>query len=124
MTVATNRANSTNAGAFATSRRGCLTALEAQAVRKMRAKNWGWQTIANVLGRAREDIQGVEAANDAGRRIGGPRPRPFAWTEEKLAASERLYREGHGANTIASAVDCDLRTAEARYSLLRRKVTR
>ena len=124
MTVATNRANSTNAGAFATSRRGSLTPQEVQMAREMRSKGRGWQTIANVMGRCREDLQGLEASNDAGQPVGGPRPRPFAWTEEKLAKSERLYREGFGAETIASAVDCDLRTAEARYSLLRRKVTR
>lgn len=124
MTVATNRANSTNAGAFATSRRGSLTPQEVQMAREMRVKGRGWQTIANVMGRCREDLQGLEASNDAGQPVGGPRPRPFAWTEEKLAKSERLYREGFGAETIASAVDCDLRTAEARYSLLRRKVTR
>lgn len=57
MTVATNRSNTTNTGAFATSRRGGLTPQEAQAVREMRAKRWGWQTIANILGRAREDFE-------------------------------------------------------------------
>lgn len=124
MTVATNRANSTNTGAFATSRRGGLTPQEVQMARAMRAKGRGWQTIANVMGRCREDLQGLEASNDAGQAVGGPRPRPFAWTDEKLATSERLYLEGFGANTIATAVDCDLRTAEARYSLLRRKVKR
>ena len=124
MTVATNRGGSTTAGLFATSRRGGLTPQEVKMARDMRSKGRGWQTIANVMGRCREDLQGLEASNDVGLPVGGPRPRPFAWTEEKLAASERLYREGHGANTIASAVDCDLRTAEARYSLLRRKVTR
>jgi hypothetical protein len=124
MTVATNRANSTNTGAFATSRRGGLTPQEVQMARQMRSKGRGWQTIANVMGRCREDLQGLEASNDAGLPVGGPRPRPFAWTEEKLAESERLYLEGFGAYTIATAVECDLRTAEARYSLLRRKVKR
>lgn len=124
MTVATNRANTTNTGAFATSRRGGLTPQEVQMARQMRSKGRGWQTIANVMGRCREDLQGLEASNDAGLPVGGPSPRPFAWTEEKLAESERLYLEGFGANTIATAVDCDLRTAEARYSLLRRKVKR
>lgn len=119
MTVATNRANSTSTGAFATSRRGGLTPQEVKMAREMRAKGRGWQTIANVMGRCREDLQGLEASNDVGLPVGGPRPRPFAWTSEKLAASERLYLEGFGANTIATAVDCDLRTAEARYSLLR-----
>ncbi len=92
--------------------------------RSMRAKGRGWQTIANVMGRCREDLQGLEAANDEGRPVGGPQPRPFTWSEEKLATSERLYREGHGAHTIALAVDCDMRTAEARYCMLRRKVVR
>lgn len=124
MTVATNRANSTNTGAFATSRRGGLTPQEVQMARGMRDKGRGWQTIANILGRCREDLQGLEASNDAGQPVGGPRPRPFAWTEATLAESERLYREGFGANTIATVVNCDLRTAEARYSLLRRKVKR
>ena len=124
MTVATNRANTTNSGAFATSRRGGLTQLEAQAIREMRAKRWGWQTIANVLGRAREDVQVTEAANDEGRLVGGPRHRAFVWTDEALAASERAYRSGQGAEGIAAAVACDLRTAAARYALLRRKVTR
>ncbi|WP_313472751.1 hypothetical protein [Brevundimonas sp.] len=124
MTVATNRANSTNTGAFATSRRGGLTPQEVQMARGMRDRGRGWQTIANILGRCREDLQGLEASNDAGQLVGGLRLRPFAWTEETLAESERLYREGFGANTIATAVNCDLRTAEARYSLLRRKVKR
>ena len=124
MTVATNRANSTNAGAFATSRRGGLTPQEVQMARDMRAKGRGWQTIANVMGRCRDDLQGLEAANDQGLLVGGPQARPFVWTDEKLAASERLYREGHGAHTIALAVDCDMRTAETRYSFLRRRVTR
>nr|WP_314432426.1 hypothetical protein [uncultured Brevundimonas sp.] len=124
MTVATNRANSTNTGAFATSRRGGLTPQEVQMARQMRSKGRGWQTIANVMGRCREDLQGLEASNDAGLPVGGPRPRPFAWTEEKLETSERLYRQGHGAHTIALAVDCDMKTANARYGQLRRKVQR
>lgn len=124
MTVATNRANSTNSGAFATSRRGGLTPQEVQMARDMRAKGRGWQTIANVMGRCREDLQGLEVANDAGLPVGGPQPRPFAWTEETLAASDRLYREGYGAQTIALAVGCNMRTAETRYSFLLRQVKR
>lgn len=57
MTVPTNHGAIGSAGLFATTRRGGLTADEIRQAKDMRAKRWGVQNIANVLGRCREDVQ-------------------------------------------------------------------
>lgn len=57
MTVPTNHGAIGSAGLFATTRRGGLTADEIRQAKDMRAKRWGIQNIANVLGRCREDVQ-------------------------------------------------------------------
>jgi transposase-like protein len=55
--VSATAQHQSQAGLFATSRRGGLTSEEIRKAEGMRAKGWGWQNIANVLGRCREDVQ-------------------------------------------------------------------
>lgn len=57
MTVPTNHGSLASAGSYATTRRGGLTNDEIRQAKALRGKNWGWQNIANVLGRCREDVQ-------------------------------------------------------------------
>lgn len=57
MTVPTHHGSLASAGSYATTRRGGLTNDEIRQAKALRAKSWGWQNIANVLGRCREDVQ-------------------------------------------------------------------
>ena len=50
--------------------------------REMRSKGRGWQTIANVMGRCREDLQGLEAAVHVDGPLNDPARAGSGWTVE------------------------------------------
>lgn len=107
MTVPTNQGAIGSAGLFATTRRGGLTADEIRQAKDMRAKRWGVQNIANVLGRCREDVQrALEPV--ALEAIPGPTSPRSA--DERLKAAEgyrdkRFAEMWAGSASIAEIAD-------------------
>lgn len=114
MTVATNRGCSSAAGLFATAPRGGLTASEVREVRRQRAMGRGWQTIAHVMGRNREDVMAVEPVNGAAQNVGAPVPRPFQWSDEDLLRSVPMIEKGTSAETVAARFGCSVGEAQRR----------
>lgn len=114
MTVPTNRGWSGAVGQFATAARGGLTASEVREVRRQRSMGRGWQTIAQVMGRNREDVMAVEPMNGAALAVGAPVPRPFQWSAEDLLRSVSLIEKGTSAETVAARFGCSVGEAQRR----------
>ena len=122
MTVPTNRGWSGTVGLFATAPRGGLTASEVREVRRQRAMGRGWQTIAPVMGRNREDVMAVEPMNGGVQAVGAPVPRPFQWSDEALQRSAPLIERGASAETVAARFGCSVVEAQRRIrQVIRRR---
>lgn len=114
MSLASNRGPQIHAAVFATAPRCGLTPSEVSEIRRLRRLGRGWQTIANIVGRCREDVMAVEPLNVAAQAVGAPVPRPFQWSDEDLKRSATLTRAGTSAETLASIFGCSIREAQQR----------
>ena len=109
MSVASNRGPQIHAAVFVTRPRGALTPSEVGEIRRLRRLGRGWQTIANIIGRCREDVMAVEPMNGAAQAVGAPVPRPFQWNDEDLQRSAQMIARGTSAETLASTFGRRLR---------------
>lgn len=112
MSVATNRGSSSAAGLFATAPRGGLTPAEITEIRRLRRLNRGWQTIANILGRCREDVMSIEPLNAAAQAVGSPQLRPFVWSDQDQKLAAQLIEKGTSAETLAACFGCSVAEAQ------------
>lgn len=108
MTVATNRYSSAGLNGFTTAARRGLTPADLAYISVHRAKGRGWQSIANMMGRPRADIERaaeVEAYTRA-------RPRVFSWTPEHIETARVYYRAGNNPTMLAIKVGCSIEEAD------------
>ncbi len=122
MSVASNRGPQIHAAVFVTRPRGALTPSEVSEIRRLRRLGRGWQTIANIIGRCREDVMAVEPMNGAAQAVGAPVPRPFQWSDEALQRSAPLIERGASAETVAARFGCSVVEAQRRIrQVIRRR---
>ena len=114
MSVASNRGPQIHAAVFATRPRGALTPSEVSEIRRLRRLGRGWQTIAHIIGRCREDVMAVEPMNGAAQAVGAPVARPFQWSDEDLLRSVSLIEKGTSAETVAARFGCSVGEAQRR----------
>lgn len=78
-------------------------------IRQLRARGWGWQAIAQSMGRCREDVERLASVEHATV----VRPKAFGWSPVSRATIEAMMKVSASYEQMAREVGCSLAEAEA-----------